>query len=270
MQTTHAISGDISINPGERKVLRELAKQVAELAARPCEEEKKKLWIMHNDLQPVRPLVFCDPEMGWNEIIGQNQILCKKPLFRVWEMILRKEIYWATQLKDDRVIEPFFNVPYDYVDMGWGLKEKVHQQNDRGSYVWDAPLTNYDEDFKKFRFQRIEVDFEKTKQIVDFSAHESCPTGYQMNKILSFDPIHHITLETTSCGFVGWILFRYAEVLLNYAEAKAELGTLTQEDIPLKDQLPNGYGFDLKRDYLDPFSTEELTLNKNLVQNPGW
>jgi len=121
---------------------------------------------MHNDLQLVRPLVFCDPEMEWNEIIGQNQILCKKPLFRVWEMILRKEIHWATQLQDDRVIEPFFNVPYEYVDMGWGLKEIVHQQNDRGSYVWDPPLTNYDEDFNKLRFQRIEVDFEKTQRIV--------------------------------------------------------------------------------------------------------
>lgn len=166
LQTTRAISDDISISPGERTILRELAKQVAELAARPCEEEKKKLWIMHNDLHLVRPLVFCDPEMGWNEIIGQNQILCKKPLLRVWEMILMKEIYWATQLQDDRVIEPFLNVPYDYVDMGWGLKEKVHQQNDRGSYVWDPPLTNYDEDFNKLRFQRIEVDIEKTQRIV--------------------------------------------------------------------------------------------------------
>jgi len=41
LQTTHAISGDISISSDERKILHELAKQVAELAARPCEEEKR-------------------------------------------------------------------------------------------------------------------------------------------------------------------------------------------------------------------------------------
>ncbi len=203
---------------------------------------------------------------------------------------------------------------------------------------------------------------------VDQSAHTVCPTGYQMNKTLNFDPIHHKSLDTQADGYTGWILFRYAEVLLNYAEAKAELGTLTQQDIdntikllrdrvdmpnliisdipsdpnwlfpdlspvineirrerrvelvaesfrwddiarwaaadeviigqrplggkfngidysdlsaadykltegyfdPLKDQLPTGYGFMSDRDYLSPISTEELTLNPNLEQNPGW
>jgi starch-binding outer membrane protein, SusD/RagB family len=203
---------------------------------------------------------------------------------------------------------------------------------------------------------------------VNDPAHTVCPTGYQLDKILNFDPIHHASLETMGVGFTGWIFFRYAEVLLNYAEAKAELGTLTQEDVdksikllrdrvsmpnlnilnietdpnwlfpslspvineirrerrvelvlegfrwddiarwaaadevivgkrplgglfnaidysdlsaanfsltngyfdPLKNQLPNGYGFDLGRDYLSPISTQELNLNKNIVQNPGW
>ncbi len=161
------------------------------------------------------------------------------------------------------------------------------------------------------------------------------------------------------------ILYDYAEVLLNYAEAKAELGTITQTDIdrsikllrdrvgmpnlvigsivtdpnwdfptlspiinevrrerrvelslsglrwadvarwaaadelitgkrpkgsqwgstfaanpfqddadgfmdPFIDQLPTGYGFKLDRDYLDPLPQSELTINPNLVQNPGW
>jgi hypothetical protein len=203
---------------------------------------------------------------------------------------------------------------------------------------------------------------------VDQAAHTVCPTGYQLNKTLNFDPIHHKSLDTHADGFTGWILFRYAEVLLNYAEAKAELGTVTQQDIdrtvkllrdrvgmpnlilsdiandpnwlfpdlspvineirrerrvelvaesfrwddiarwaaadevivgkrpmggkfnsidypdlsaadyrltdgyfdPLKEQLPAGYGFVLERDYLSPISTQELTLNPNLKQNPGW
>lgn len=37
--------------------------------------------------------------------------------------------------------------------------------------------------------------------------------------------------NTASSSTTDFPLFRYAEVLLNYAEAKAELGTLTQEDI---------------------------------------
>lgn len=167
------------------------------------------------------------------------------------------------------------------------------------------------------------------------------------------------------------ILFRYAEALLNYVEAKAELGTVTQDDInktinllrdrvemphmdlaairtwndtawefpelspivneirrerrvelaaegfrfddlrrwrahhlisgqrplgakfiqkdypdmvvgkdiylnsagyiePYQKSLPNGWEFNPERDYLAPIPTNELTLNENLIQNPGW
>ncbi|GAA5221730.1 RagB/SusD family nutrient uptake outer membrane protein [Membranihabitans marinus] len=34
--------------------------------------------------------------------------------------------------------------------------------------------------------------------------------------------------------------------------------------------IPNGYQFRENQDYLSPIPTTELTLNKNLVQNPGW
>ena len=46
--------------------------------------------------------------------------LCEDPLARVWEMHLRKQIYWFEQLKDDKVIENYFDVPYSYSDTGWG------------------------------------------------------------------------------------------------------------------------------------------------------
>ncbi len=167
ISTTHSIAGDIRYSAREKEILRELAKQVAELAVHPREDEKKKLWFKLNDLQPVRPLVFCDPENGWNEIITQDQILCEKPLFRVWEMGLRKEIYWATQMQDDRVIEPFFNVPYSYTDNGWGLTEVYTSGGDGGSHVWDAPIKDYAEDLDKLHFPEITVDYAKTNEIVE-------------------------------------------------------------------------------------------------------
>lgn len=39
---------------------------------------------------------------------------------------------------------------------------------------------------------------------------------------------------------------------------------------PLKEQIPNGFGFRVDRDYLSPLSTVELVLNPQLEQNPGW
>ena len=40
---------------------------------------------------------------------------------------------------------------------------------------------------------------------------------------------------------------------------------------PFRDILNTGYyGFNPDRDYLLPLPTDELTLNSNLEQNPGW
>ncbi len=160
------------------------------------------------------------------------------------------------------------------------------------------------------------------------------------------------------------IIYRYGEVLLNFAEAKAELGTITQDDIdksikklrdrvampnlilaaitadpkwdfptlspiinevrrerrielaseglrfddimrwaaadelivgkrprgfkasqlatnpypvdaegfldPYQQKLPAGYGFKIGRDYLNAIPKDQLLLNPELVQNPGW
>jgi starch-binding outer membrane protein, SusD/RagB family len=39
---------------------------------------------------------------------------------------------------------------------------------------------------------------------------------------------------------------------------------------PYQTYLPNGFGFNSARDYLAPIPSDEITLNSNLVQNPGW
>lgn len=188
----------------------------------------------------------------------------------------------------------------------------------------------------------------------------NAPSGYVIRK--SYDPLminHSLNYEETPS-----IYYRYAEVLLNFAEAKAELGTITQDDIdksikklrdrvgmpnlnlatittdpkwdfptlspiineirrerrvelstegfrwpdiarwaaadelivgkrpkgfkgsqitsttfpvdengfldPFKSALPNGYGFKIDRDYLNPIPESQIVLNPKLVQNPGW
>ncbi|WP_041537463.1 RagB/SusD family nutrient uptake outer membrane protein [Pseudopedobacter saltans] len=65
--------------------------------------------------------------------------------------------------------------------------------------------------------------YDKRNSTADYNA----PTGYLIVKGYNPNMIYHVQQfeETPS------ILYRYAEVLLNYAEAKAELGTIDQADI---------------------------------------
>ena len=51
-------------------------------------------------------------------------------------------------------------------------------------------------------------------------------TGYQVSKFVS-----DVSQDGDGASYQDIAIIRYAEVLLNYAEAKAELGLLTQDDI---------------------------------------
>lgn len=55
---------------------------------------------------------------------------------------------------------------------------------------------------------------------------EATMTGYQPIKWMNI-----VAMDGNSQSYHDMVLFRAGEVLLNYAEAKAELGTLTQEDL---------------------------------------
>ena len=165
-QDTHV--RDLTITPAERDILRSLAGRVAELAARPLEREKRTLWTKHNDLVPVRPLVFCDPENGWSEIIPSDQIACRHELARAWEHRLRKEIFWGEQMRDDRVIEPWFSVGWVYTRSDWGLHETNIGGDQGGARRWEAPVRDLG-DLSKLRFQSIQVDRAATARLMDIA-----------------------------------------------------------------------------------------------------
>ena len=164
LQDTHV--HDLTITPAERDILRRLAGRVAELSARPVEREKRSLWTKHNDLVPVRPLVFCDPENGWSEIITSDQMECSHELARTWEYLLRKEVFWGEQMGDDRVIEPWFNVGWVYARSDWGLHETNIGGDHGGARRWNSPITDLS-DLAKLRFQSIQVDRAATERLME-------------------------------------------------------------------------------------------------------
>ena len=110
--TTGFESQDVVMDPEDREILRRLAERVAEISQSAEMSERRLLWHRLNTLQKSRPVVFCDPENGWNEIITESQMLCRGKLARRWEMDLRKEIFWGEEMGDDKPVEPYLVVPY--------------------------------------------------------------------------------------------------------------------------------------------------------------
>jgi hypothetical protein len=159
---------DLAIEAGEGEILQRLAARVAELASQPVEQEKLQLWYDHNELKPTRPVIFCDPENGWNEIILPEQLECQNPLPRSWELTLRKEIFWGAEMGDDRVVEPCFSLPHVYAESDWGMHEVRVGGEQGGAYRWEAPLQDYAA-FDRLHYPRITLDTAATQKRLDLA-----------------------------------------------------------------------------------------------------
>lgn len=159
---TGFVPDDVAMSPADKAVLRALAERVAEIAASPRMQEVRRLWTRLNMLQKTRPLVFCDPENGWNEIVTEAQMQCRGKLARRWEMDLRKEIFWGDEMQDDKPVEPCFDVPYTTAPDDWGLEAIYRRTADLGSCVWDAPIKDYATDLPKLHSPSVRIDWETT------------------------------------------------------------------------------------------------------------
>ncbi|MEW5816953.1 MAG: hypothetical protein AB1798_16355 [Spirochaetota bacterium] len=159
---------NIKISHKDREVLKKLAVRVAELAARPQESEKVKLWYSHNALQTKHPVILADPENGWNDIITANRMECEGDLARRWEVVLRKEIFWGESMQDDRPIEAHFYIGHTCSDSGWGVSGKFRGGKNGGTYAWDSPVKEM-EDLEKLHYPRIEVDYKTTGETINLA-----------------------------------------------------------------------------------------------------
>ena len=158
----------LKIEKYDRKILRELARQVAEIASRPGELYKKSLWKKHNSLEETAPLVFCDPELAWYELIPLTAIRCRGSLARIWEFRLKKEIYWGDIIKDDRVILPEFTVHRVFTETSRGIDRKLKQGGNGGSYAWDPAIKDY-EDLERLRPKKIIADEARTSRLLELA-----------------------------------------------------------------------------------------------------
>ncbi len=156
----------LDFTPGDQAVLRDLAGQIASLAQLPVEAEKRELWRKHNSLAPTRPLIFCDPEIGWGEIILEEQLKCANPVTRRVERYMRMIIFWGAEMQDDRPIDPFFALPNLAEPAFWGLKEVRHGGENGGSYVWEAPVKT-EEDIEKLHFPEMKIDLGFNQKLVE-------------------------------------------------------------------------------------------------------
>jgi hypothetical protein len=165
---------DLVIPAGDREVLRGLAGEIAEIAQRPVMQIRRKLWTDHNALKPTRPLLLCDPENGWNEIIPDEDIQCSNSIARHWEGFLRKQVFWGNRMHDDYIVEARFDVPMVYHPRTWGVagasRAATIQKYDEkgGAYHIECVLDDYAQ-LKDITKPELNIDYPTSAAVLDLA-----------------------------------------------------------------------------------------------------
>jgi len=148
----------------DRKILRDLARRVAEIAELPIMAERKKEWKRHNSLQPGRPLILIFPEGSWSELLPASALQCEDPAAREMEWELRHRIYTYEHFQSDNVVEGEWIVSKVIHSTGWGLQARHHDSPaPRGAWAFD-PVIREPADLEKLRFPEISYDEAATER----------------------------------------------------------------------------------------------------------
>lgn len=149
------------MNDHDKTVLRDLAKQYAEVCALPIQDERRALWRQHNSLKKTRPLIYVRA-FAWREM-PQSECLCNDPFARQYEEYFRQQLFWST-LDDDSIFEPWVTVQATRVCNGWGISSERHFGDEPGgSFKLNYPIKELS-DIENLRVPWHEIDEHRTSE----------------------------------------------------------------------------------------------------------
>jgi len=150
-------------NDNDIKILRDLAKQYAEIASKPIQDERRDLWRKHNSLVRTRPPVLALWWCGWHTV-PQSKLHCEDRFFQGHEKYLRQRVFQDT-IGDDYVIEPWIPMRARVVmppGGAWGMRTSHTAKTDpEGTWGFD-PCIKTLEDADQLAEPKHVVDEEAT------------------------------------------------------------------------------------------------------------
>jgi len=152
------------VSTEDRRLLRDLAKRVAEVAALPVMAERREQWMRHNALAPGRPLLLIFPEGAWRELLPESGLRCVGEEPRRMELQLRQSLYCHEHFQDDTVIEREWPVHKVVRETGWGLEpRRIPSPSPTGAWKFD-PVIHAASDLKKLTFPEVTYDEAATRR----------------------------------------------------------------------------------------------------------
>jgi hypothetical protein len=158
-----------SASGSDYEIVRELAREVARIAALPEQAETIAMWKALNRLEPVRPMVTID-QICWNEMNVDDELTlrCEDKFCRGLEGGLRRIIYRWNHMRADMVVRPIINIGRAVHSTGYGLsvvdrRAVTDPTNGVVGHFYEDQLKT-DEDVEKIQAPVITHDGEETER----------------------------------------------------------------------------------------------------------
>jgi hypothetical protein len=253
----------------DRTVLRELARQVAQIAALPEQQTTVARWKALNGLKPVRAMVMID-QIPWHEmdVDGELALGTEDEFCRRLETRLRRTLYLWKHMRADMVVEPVIDIGKAIrgADFGVRVAEETAVLDPRNDVVGHRYLDQLktEEDILKIRTPEVALDERATAQ-AEQRAHDLFdgilgvrmqglfPAFAPWDQIVQWHGVENLILDLADRPeFMHRMVSRLTEAhlsLLDQLEAKGLLGS-GQSTIhctgAYTDELP-APGFDPRR-----------------------
>jgi hypothetical protein len=151
----------------ERRLVRDLAKRVAEIAALPIQAERIRLWKALNALGPERAMVLLNPQNGWVDLVPDEALVCQDERLRGIELALRRDIFRHEHVPDDYPITADWGVGWSIEKGDYGLSETYEYTEARSVFHWDPPIKTA-KDMARLHPRTLAVDREASAQALNW------------------------------------------------------------------------------------------------------
>ena len=259
----------MSISIKDRKILRELGQQVAEIAALPVQQETIALWEALNGLKPVRGMVMID-QIAWHQMNVDDELTLQTEdgFCRGIEGQLRRTLYRWKHMRADMVVQPFITVAKSIDGRGFGVRviEETAATDPGGGVLGHRYIDQMstEEDIMKIQMPKIVHNEDATKQneeraheifdgILDVRTQGTLPGFAPWDSIVMWRSPNNMILDMVDRpDFMHKIIGRVTDACLSALDQYEEMGLLGSEQDTIhcsgafSDELPAA-GFDAQR-----------------------
>jgi len=147
------------------KLLRELAKEVNEIANKPIQNERRKAWRKLNSFKGDRPLIYVRA-FAFSEILDPKDLKCEDPFFRSYEYYFHMMKFRDT-IGDDFIIEPWVTVNAVYdppIDKRWGVRVSLGEKVQAGGAAAFEPEIVNEEDIERLVMPQHKINESATSE----------------------------------------------------------------------------------------------------------